>query len=358
MLTFFCRTPLRWGRGWVLALSFGVVACGERPEATAPSPPLADLLLDPPACGTVTTNTNLSGDCMGPLVVGGSGITVNLGGHAVTCGTVPNPPSPFNGIEITAQTDVHVTNGEVKNCGTGIAITGGGGHQLSNLNVHNHGFGGGNFGDGIRLTASSNNDIRNTTSSFNHALGVRLLGNSDFNKMASLELEQNDGPQISGGILLAFGADNNTVSSSFLLGNGNFGIGIAGSNNTIDLSTEVRQSNKGATPIAGTFGGSPMPGIEVFSSTSTGTTIRATTLVQNLVGVFLGSATNTTIQSSEASNNVLQGIRLTFGARSNLVQSNKAFGNGTFDLEDDNPACDANTWKSNKFGTANQSCIN
>ncbi len=37
--------------------------------------------------------------------------------------------------------------------------------------------------------------------------------------------------------------------------------------------------------------------------------------------------------------------------------SNKAFGNGSFDLEDDNLDCDDNTWKSNQFGTASQPCI-
>jgi len=331
----------------VLSAAALLMACRDFPEATSPSRPQADVVVAPPLCSIVTTNTTLSGDCLGPLVVGASGITVNLGGHAVTCGPVPNPPAGSPGIEILDQTNDHVTNGEVENCFEGIKIDLGGGHELSNLNVHNHGFA------GIVLQTSSNNDIRNTISSANTTYGVTLDVGAVFNKLDHLQIEENDT-----GILIGVRAPNNVVTSSFLLRNASFGIVIAGSNNTIDLSTEVRQSNKGATPIAGTFGGSPMPGIEVFSSTSTGTTIRATTLVQNLVGVFLGSATNTTIQSSEASNNVLQGIRLTFGARSNLVQANQAFGNGTFDLEDDNPACDANTWKSNKFGTANQSCIN
>jgi parallel beta-helix repeat protein len=303
--------------------------------------PEADLAVAPPPCGTVTTNTNLSGDCTGPLVVGASGINVNLGGHAVTCGPVPNPQSfPFSvGIEISAQTNDHVTNGEVENCVFGIEISQGGGHELSNLDVHNHGR------IGI-VVESSNNDIRNTISSFNgfvfdglilDGFGVIVFGNS--NKLDQLQIEQNGraGIELDGG--------TNVVTSSVVLGDGRFsqvGIVIVGSKNTIDLSTQVSQYRLG-----------------IVVANSTGNTIRATKSFQNLFGgILLGGVTNTTIQASDASNNGGPGIRLLSGATSNLITSNKAFGNGFVDLDDYNPACDSNTWKSNQFGTANQSCIN
>jgi len=342
MPTLLSRVPLRGLARWALTLSLVAVACRDLPEAPSPARPEADLVVAPPPCGTVTSNTNLSGDCTGPLVVGASGITVNLGGHAVTCRPVPNPTDFSVGIEIFGQTNDHVANGEVKNCYFGIDISGGGGHELSNLNVHNHGR------VGIFLVASSNNDIRNTISSFNgivvdgfivSGFGVLVAGSSTFNKLNHLQIEQNDE-----GIELAVGADNNVVTASSVLGkpraNG-VGIGIFGSNNTIDLSTEVSQYSFG---------------IEVFAST--GNTIRATGSFQNSsVGILLDGATNTTIQSSDASNNTFNGIQVNTGATSNLIMSNTAFGNGSFDLDDDNAACDANTWKSNQFGAANQPCI-
>ena len=334
MPTLLSRMPL-WGlAGWALALSLVAVACRDLPEAPSPSRPEADLVVAPPPCGPVTTNTNLSGDCTGPLVVGASGITVNLGGHAVTCGPVPNPQDFSVGIEIFGQTNDHVTNGEVKNCNIGIdIISGGGGHELSNLNVHNHSY------HGIDLTESSNNTVRNTISSFNDVAGV-ALDRSAFNKLNQLQIEQNDF-----GIVLDVGADNNVVTASSVLGNPRahgVGILIGGSNNTIDLSTKVSQNNTGIGVLA-----------------STGNTIRATSAFQNGVGIVLVvDVINATIQSSDASNNTFNGIQVNTGATSNLIMSNTAFGNGSFDLEDNNPACDANTWKSNHFGTANQTCIN
>src|SRR5207245_1124560 len=60
MLTFFCRTPLRWGAGLALGLSFVAVSCSERPEATAPSRPLAQIVGPPPTGTFDTWNTGAS----------------------------------------------------------------------------------------------------------------------------------------------------------------------------------------------------------------------------------------------------------------------------------------------------------
>jgi len=283
-------------------------------------------VVDPPLCGIVTSNTNLSGDCMGPLVVAASGITVNLGGHAVTCG----PARTAVGIVIFYQMNDHVMNGKVESCYDGIEIFGGSGHDLSTLNVYS------NANRGIVLQETSNNDIKNTISSANSD-GVDLLGAS-LNRLDHLQLEQNT----EHGIVIAFGANKNVVTSSFLLRAGIVGIYIAGSGNTIDQSTKVAESRVG---------------IEVLSST--GNTIRATSSSDNDdYGILLSTGvSSTTIQSSDASNNGQTGIQLLSAATNNLIMSNKAFGNGSFDLEDDNLDCDDNTWKSNQFGTASQPCI-
>jgi hypothetical protein len=57
-----------------------------------------------PACGTVTSNTTLSSDCSGPLTVGASGITVDLGGHSVLCSGVPG----VTGIDVGSWSNVLV----------------------------------------------------------------------------------------------------------------------------------------------------------------------------------------------------------------------------------------------------------
>jgi hypothetical protein len=51
------------------------------------------------------------------------------------------------------------------------------------------------------------------------------------------------------------------------------------------------------------------------------------------------------------------GIRLSRAAQENSVRRNDAFGNATFDLQDDNPACDQNDWTNNRFATSSASCI-
>src|SRR5437867_8357679 len=67
-------------------------------------------------CGTITASTTLTADCAAPLVVGASGITVNLGGHSVLCN---GSPFVFDGIEIPdGVSSSTVMNGSVRG-GTG-----------------------------------------------------------------------------------------------------------------------------------------------------------------------------------------------------------------------------------------------
>ncbi len=63
------------------------------------------------------------------------------------------------------------------------------------------------------------------------------------------------------------------------------------------------------------------------------------------------------LRSNQTDGNGRTGIVLDSFSSQNLMQANKAHNNGGFDLADNNPACDANTWKSNSFTTANQPCI-
>src|SRR5919109_1341681 len=99
----------------------------------------------PPPCGDVTRTTTLTSDCTGPLVVGASGITVNLGGHTIRCG------SPFEGpldvylatvgVVIADKANTILRNGQVVRCGTGVRISGGGGHTVIAVNADGNGCG-------------------------------------------------------------------------------------------------------------------------------------------------------------------------------------------------------------------------
>lgn len=74
-------------------------------------------------------------------------------------------------------------------------------------------------------------------------------------------------------------------------------------------------------------------------------------------GIFINSTDGTTVRANQTYGNGLVGINLGSGTINNLVQANKAFGNGT-DLEDSNiaPPC-LNIWKANQFTTSSGSCM-
>lgn len=75
-------------------------------------------------------------------------------------------------------------------------------------------------------------------------------------------------------------------------------------------------------------------------------------------GINLFVATGNDVRSNTLNGNGQSGVEITSGTGTgNNIHKNTAQGNGIFDLEDDNPNCDSNTWNQNTFGTANQTCI-
>ncbi len=62
------------------------------------------------------------------------------------------------------------------------------------------------------------------------------------------------------------------------------------------------------------------------------------------------------LESNTADRNANYGIVAESGTHENNINGNEASGNHTYDLADENGHC-ANTWKNNKFGTRNLSCI-
>ncbi|HEX4170307.1 MAG TPA: right-handed parallel beta-helix repeat-containing protein [Bryobacteraceae bacterium] len=170
-------------------------------------------------------------------------------------------------------------------------------------------------------------------------------------------------------------------------GVGEIGIGVYGSNDSVLGSGTVTnfyyddiQVQGSGNRLVNLTATSAVLGIDLYSSTQT--TVLNCTANNNIDGIVIeiGSSQNTLISNTASGNefdgiglyavsnnilranqtdgNYLHGIYVSEGSSSNLLQANKAHGNTVFDLEDDNTACDANTWKSNSFDTANQPCIN
>jgi Right handed beta helix region len=76
-------------------------------------------------------------------------------------------------------------------------------------------------------------------------------------------------------------------------------------------------------------------------------------------GIHLAApgSNNTVTKSSTAANDGVAGIEIDTGSTSNVVQKNVSLGNDGRDLQDGNPTCDGNTWKSNAFQTRNDPCV-
>jgi hypothetical protein len=84
-------------------------------------------------------------------------------------------------------------------------------------------------------------------------------------------------------------------------------------------------------------------------------------VVGNLANVgglfaFRGSHDNLFIGNT-ANDGIFVGFGISLGANRNVVINNTAFRNALFDMTDENPGCDANQWRRNRFATANQPCI-
>jgi parallel beta-helix repeat protein len=162
---------------------------------------------------------------------------LNMKGKTVSC----NNGADGIGIKVTG-TGVHITNGHVHRCGTGLLLEGGGNHHLSKLHVDGNLFSGaGGDGDGIVLRQSHNNHIKASTSSHNQSFGVNLVF-SHRNTFEAMVVTDNVGPSHSGGYLL-FGANGNVITASNISRNGDVGIQIHSSDgNTVSRNT-VNDSN-------------------------------------------------------------------------------------------------------------------
>jgi parallel beta-helix repeat protein len=173
-----------------------------------------------------------------------TGAQLNLNGRTVSC------TNGADGIGITITgTGVRLKNGRVRGCGTGILLSGGGGHRLSNLQVTDNVFGGaGGDGDGISVQGSVDNQFQNITSSENHSFGFRLTF-SHRNTFKKTTVKDNVGPPHCGGYLL-FGSNDNVIDDSHIARNGDVGIQVHSSDRNTIEDNKILDSNFMGRPTA------------------------------------------------------------------------------------------------------------
>ncbi len=199
------------------------------------------------ACGTITSSTTLGSDCAAPLVVGASGITVDLGGHSVLCSGVPGEI----GIDVGSWSDVVVTNGSVTGCEEGVLADGGDSNQFVRLALTNN-----NVGFEISNSVSST-IMRNEVVNNSIFAGVLLFQTSG-------SLVQRNTVLNSGYGIFDNGGTNNVISlntAKFALGPANVGI-------LLNAQSDVVVHNSTVANGTGIWVSEPLGGNRLLANTS------------------------------------------------------------------------------------------
>ena len=312
---------------------------------------------EPLACGAVIThNATLTADIgpcsAGGLIVSGDNVILNLAGFVIK----GNSDAANDGVGILVSNDptgsgsnvtgVTVKNGRVTDFDAGVVLDGGSGHVVKNLLVKdNVGDGSGDFGDGIAVSSSNGNTIRDNDVIRNGLFdGIGLFGPSSDNFIVNNVVGENnvqfvgeDGIRIEGP-----GAKNNTVRGNTVSGSTLDGIAIFSDQVTGNLNTGNKIINNLVVANGfGILGARPGEGITTFLR-----------------------ANDNTIRGNTVRDNAGSGILIGSGSLNNTIRSNVATGNGRrasaarprFDLHDLNVDCDNNVWRANLAGTAFPSC--
>ncbi len=226
--------------GLFCATALGASATWTMPASASPKQVMT--------CGTVVTRSVTLANDVGPcdedgLVIGASGITLDLGGHQVLGTYAPHPRTPPDeeGITFRQVQGSTVKNGEVSHFSTGLLLDGGSQNRVTRMNVHDN-IGRSAAGDGIAVYASDSNRIDNNRVVHNGpASGITLLGDgtvgSRFNDIENNVVLDNDLPELNAqggpdwkrdvGIAIEGpGATHNQIRNNVVEGSGLHGINV------------------------------------------------------------------------------------------------------------------------------------
>ncbi|MCM2388264.1 right-handed parallel beta-helix repeat-containing protein [Streptomyces albipurpureus] len=303
--------------GWFAAVGATALISVSMPAQTAHAAHLS--------CGqTVTTSVVLDADllnCPGDgLVVGSSGITIDLNGHTV------DGVGLGAGIRNNGFGDVVVTNSGtsayVQEFDHGVQLNPGtSGNIVEKLTVRHNEF------SGIELNnADSNNRVRNNLIDRQSQRGVTIAGGSSGNVLADNTISANQGE----GVFVQNSADNR-LEANQITGSGDAGLVLEGSSGNTLLTNTVGTSGDAAIILqlgsndnlvqSNSSAQNADAGLTV--SGSTGNRILSNTLQgSGDSGIALQSSHGSTITGNDVSGNP-GGIELS-DSDNNLIQSNSA----------------------------------
>jgi hypothetical protein len=249
------------------------------------------------------------------ILVTAPGVTLNLNGHTLTGN--PAAAGPGIGIDIlAAAAGAHVSGpGTITAFSTGI-VDNANSALLESLTIR------ANLGDGVLMSGVDGSVLDSSAMTANGANGVHLLNTKD--------------------CIVKY---NTQIS-----GNGTAGPGYG-----VWIEDTVAGASLDNIVAANVFGivAAPQPELA-------GIWVGASANAPLACGVVAPASTGNIIVANKNINlNAVVGIGLECpSATNNTVTDNHAAGNGAFDLFDGNPACDANSWVADVFGTKNQACVN
>jgi len=265
---------------------------------------------------TLTENFTLASDMKFSntgFIIGADNITLDLNGHTLTGNYAPFPDSPEQytaGVQIDGHTGVTVKNGTIRgfnwgitlsnsdyNCIEGIAAIDNTARGLALYGSENNLIEGvvatGNTYDGMIVSYSCNNVIKSVVSSDNGWWGIEITSGSDDNQVLNSTFANNGNIQAAGGVIIV-GSNGNLVKGCTSNRNDTVGVGVVGRR-------------------------PPEPGIPV---PVIGNIVRDSTITNNnLMGIRLAIADNTSIIGNTIGNNDFMGISLEIADENSIIDN-------------------------------------
>lgn len=304
------------------------------------------------------------------LTISGSSTTpatLDMAGFSIICQDLNGKKGVPVGIMITGDS-VTVSNGKIVGCKIGVQVAGTGNHLVKAVTSE------GSTSSGFVITGDKNR-IKSATARAGAADGFVVKGSNNLISRSIASDNAQAGFNVSGG--------HNRVKLSTSGGNEQSGFTLSGSHNK--LAQNSAESNNGSGFAVGgdrnTAGGNTATTngdagyqvtankSKVTANTATGNTGDGITLVGsankvtgntaddnggNGLAVAITSSLNKLVDNIASANGQ---VGITVSGLSNLIKGSEALANTVLDLEDTNPNCDNNKWKSNTFSTSSQACI-
>jgi parallel beta-helix repeat protein len=255
------------------------------------------------SCGMVVTtnivaanNLNCTGD---GLIVGASGITINLNGH-----TIDGDDGPDLGIQTAGFDNVKIMNGRITDFDNGVSIDPGSNQaQLTGLEIRSS-FAGVVATDSNTLTISGNRILSNNN------LGILISTSNDST------IQDNRVVGTTADAILLSGVTASDVIGNIVTLNGHNGIQLLGpsTGNTVTQNVIARSGNFG---------------IVLEGDSVDGNTISVNRSIGSVeAGIGLSDGDNNVLEGNVLSHNGAFGVRVADAANNNLVKRNQVAGNG------------------------------